>query len=108
MEENTLLLSLIKDHIVYSRLINGLNATGLDTGHFMLDLSDTIFKLAGLYDDLEENRYDYYLTMVERINHFSFNNWQQEIEPLTREIYETIIRWQEEDVRCFLPYVEYE
>lgn len=99
MEEGTLIPALIKDHIIYSRLVNGLTATGADVNAFTLHLSDTIFKLAGLFDDLEESRYDYYLTMVERINHFRFDKWREEVEPLTQEIYAEILEWQEEDVR---------
>lgn len=108
MHENELLLSLIKDHLIHSRLLNGLYTTGIEIDHFTLDLSNTIFKLAGLFDDLEESRYGYYLTMVERISHFSPAKWREEVEPLAREIYDTILAWQEEDVRHFLPYVEYE
>lgn len=107
MEENTLILSLIKDHLIHSRLVNGLYAIGIEAD-FTLNLSDTIFKLAGLYDDLEESRYGYYLTLIERINHFKPDKWREKVEPLAREIYDTILKWQEEDVRHFLGQVEYE
>lgn len=107
MEENTLILSLIKDHITHSRLLNGLSAIGFDTESFCLNLSDTIFKLAALNDDEDESRYNYYLTMVERISLFDSNQWPEQVQPLAQEILETILNWQEEDLRIVLPYVEY-
>jgi ATP-dependent helicase/DNAse subunit B len=107
MEENILLLSLIKDHLVYSRLLNGLSTAGVEVESFYLKLSDTIFSLAALNDDEDETRYDYYLTMVERISFFDASQWSKEIEPIAKEIHETISNWQEEDLRLVLPYVEY-
>lgn len=108
MKENTLLLALIKDHIIHSRLLNGLAATGADVSAFTLHISNTIFQLAGLFEDEDESRYNYYLEMVERINHFPFDKWEEEAEPLTQEIYTEIVKWQEEDMRFALGEVEWE
>jgi hypothetical protein len=107
MEENELLLSLINDHIIHSRLLSGLSLTGLDAESFYLKASDTVFKLSALNDDEDESRYDYYLTMVDRINLFDATRWREQVQPLANEILETILNWQEEDLRLVLPYVEY-
>lgn len=108
MEENELLLSLIKDHITHNRLVNTMSAAEFDTEHYYLNISDTIFKLAALCDDENETRYNYYIECVDRINYFAVEKWQDEVGKLAAEILETIREWQEEDLERTLQYIEYE
>jgi hypothetical protein len=89
MPQNELILSLIKDHLVYARLINGFHAIGLDPHDFYPNLSDTIFRLAGFARQSEQNErlFSAYLTVTEKINTYDVSNWREEVEPLAMEVY---------------------
>ena len=54
MQHEDIIITLIKDHMVNTRLINGLNALGWHSTDYYLHLTDIIFKLVGLHDEHEE------------------------------------------------------
>lgn len=54
MEQQEIIIRLIKDHLVNTRLIHGLSALGLCPDDYYLHLSDTIFKMIGIPDENEE------------------------------------------------------
>jgi hypothetical protein len=93
MENNKLILSLIQDHIIYARLINGFQAIGLDPHDFYLNLSDTIFRLAGFVgkSQADERRFSAYLTITEKINTYDVSHWREEVEPLALEAHSLLI-----------------
>jgi hypothetical protein len=47
----TLIISLIRDDLINSKLVNSLNAIGLNASNYHLHLSTTIFQLMGYKDD---------------------------------------------------------
>lgn len=57
-----LILSLIKDDLVHSRLLHGLMALGFDTTDYYLNLNEAIFELAGFRQEqvTEEFREKYF------------------------------------------------
>jgi hypothetical protein len=93
MSKEKMLLSLIKDHLIYARLINGFHAIGLDPHDFYLNLSDTIFRLAGFVgqSEHEEILFSAYLTITEKINTYDVSHWREEVEPLAIEAYSILI-----------------
>ena len=54
MNQEEIIIRLIKDHLVNTRLINGLYNLGVYADDYHLHLSDTIFKMNGIPDENEE------------------------------------------------------
>ena len=62
-----LILSLIKDDLVYSQLLHGLADLGFDTSDYYLNLNEAIFALAGLsQEQVTEELRGKYLSCLER------------------------------------------
>ncbi len=62
-----LLLNLIKDDLVYARLLNGLADLGFDTTDYYLNLNDTVFHLAGFTREcITEELREWYFGRLER------------------------------------------
>ena len=54
MDQKELIITLIKDHLVNTRLIQGLQSLGFYSDSYHLHLGDLIFKLIGISDEQEE------------------------------------------------------
>jgi hypothetical protein len=67
MQHKEIIITLIKDHITNTRLINGLNALGWYSLEYHLHLSDTIFKLIGINDEKEE-LFEVYLKWCSKVS----------------------------------------
>lgn len=62
-----LLISLIKDDLVYARLLNGLADLGFDTTDYYLNLNDAVFHLAGFSrEQVTEELREWYFSRLER------------------------------------------
>lgn len=68
-----LILSLIKDDLINTKLIHGLNKLGLDSSKYSLNLINSIFELMEIEDNLEN----------EHLFHFYYNRTNQLIESKT-------------------------
>jgi hypothetical protein len=96
MNQQTIALALIKDHIVYSRLYYGLIGTGLDADDFVIDLADTIFQFMGLQvGEDSEKRFGEFLGCIEKITRFDAASWRGEVEALAHEAYALLMNWKE-------------
>jgi len=85
----TLIVSLIKDDIINSCLVNRLNDAGLDAGDYYLNLSDTIFGLLKFKDDFKtESVYVRYLKMIKRVTPKHLHDDREKLDKLAKEIYE--------------------
>lgn len=63
-----LILSLIKDDLVNTKLVNGLDALGLNAQDYLLHLSDTIFKLMKIDEDKKgEKLFEHYLHLKDNV-----------------------------------------
>lgn len=63
-----LILSLIKDDLINTKLVNGLDALGLNAQDYLLHLSDTVFKLMGIKDDKKgEKLFQRYLDLKDNV-----------------------------------------
>jgi hypothetical protein len=86
VDNQTLIIRLIKDHLIYTRLINGLNILGLSASNYYLHLSDTIFKMIGISDDKEE-LYEVYLNWCTKISQTEVFTNEALMDEYAREIY---------------------
>lgn len=94
MNQETIILDLIKDHIRHTRLSSGLYETGFDTDNIDLNLGDTIFKMMGLGSDKgSDKRFSKYLDVIGKITTHGRDQWQEEVEPLAREAYALLLGW---------------
>ena len=90
MEQQQIIIRLIKDHLVQTRLINGLNQLGLNADDYYLHLSDTIFKMIGIPDENEEF-YHVYLEWCTRISQTEVLRDQKLLDEYAREIYKVLM-----------------
>jgi hypothetical protein len=86
MDNQELIICLIKDHLIHTRLINGLNILGLSAENYYLHLSDTIFKMIGISDDKEE-LYEVYLNWCTKISQTEVFTNEVLMDEYAREIY---------------------
>lgn len=86
------IVSLIKDDIINSCLVNRLNKAGLDAGDYYLNLSDTIFQLLNFKDDFKsEAIYQKYLKMIKRATPSHIQDEREKLDNLANEIYHFLI-----------------
>jgi hypothetical protein len=86
MDNQEIIIRLIKDHLIHTRLINGLNTLGLSAENYYLHLSDTIFQMIGISDDKEE-LYEVYLDWCTKISQTTVFTDQQLMDEYAKEIY---------------------
>ena len=88
MDTKELIISLIKDDLVNSKLLSGLIDIGLDPGNYFLHLSETIFKLVGFEDNMvTDDIFAYYLRLVESVKHADVSGYPEQLDKLANEIY---------------------
>jgi hypothetical protein len=94
MNTDALALALIKDHIIFSRLNNGLSATGLDTEEFSVNLGNTIFEVMELgNDEISDERFSEFLSVTEKIMQFDVSSWRNEVNPIANEAFALLLNW---------------
>ena len=87
-----LILSLIKDDLINSKLVNGLNELGLDASKYFIHSSDTAFKLMGLQNhEFEEELFRYYLELTEKVKHIDISDSNEPLDELCLEIYDALL-----------------
>ncbi len=90
MTNRQITIRLIKDHLIHTRLIHGLEALGLCPDNYYLQLSDTIFKMIGISDEKEE-LYEVYLNWCTKISQIEIFSDQQLLEEYATEIYAVLL-----------------
>lgn len=88
ISEQQLILSLIKDDLINSRLVNGLNTIGLAADDYLLHLSNTIFQLME-FEDNEQNEeiYEHYLNLTKKAAEIDITISHAPLDALALEIY---------------------
>jgi hypothetical protein len=88
-----LIMRLIKDSLINTKLISGLNSLGLIADDYTLFLGETIFLLmgfeAGEQSDLIFDKV--YLALSEKVSDIKFSDSMQEVEILSKEIYDQLL-----------------
>lgn len=88
ISEKQLIISLIKDDLINTRLVNGLNAIGLMADDYLLHLSDTIFKLMGIPDDPRgEEIFEYYMDLLKKVEAVDVTESHAPLDDLALEIF---------------------
>lgn len=88
MKEKKLILSLIKDDLINSKLVNGLNELGLNADNYFLHLKDTVFKLMGFEDDEEsEQIFERYMELSKRAMFVDISQSNKSLDDLALQIY---------------------
>ncbi len=83
-----LILSLIKDDLVNTKLVNGLDALGLNAQDYLLHLSDTIFKVMGIKDDEKgEKLFEHYLDLKDNVRFIESVKSHEAFDDLALAIY---------------------
>ncbi len=91
-KQKRLILSLIKDDLINCKLVDALNAAGLNADVYLLNLSSTIFQLMGFKETREHERiYEYYLRLTQRSRHIDVLKTRERFDELALEIYTELL-----------------
>lgn len=86
-----LIISLIQDDLVNSKLIGGLNNLGIEASAYYLNLTHTIFKLIGFKKrQLTEEVYDAYFSWIGGVHTLDIALKATLFKELAEEIYEKL------------------
>ncbi len=87
-----LILSLIKDDLILTQFITGLNKLGLDAGNYYLHLSQTIFNLMGFGDFKQEQKlYEDYFDFVEKASTVNLLEHPKQLNKIALEVYDKLM-----------------
>lgn len=94
-EKKQLILSLIKDDLINSKLLRGLNKAGLDADKYCLFLSGTIFDLMG-YPNTERSDeiFSEYIKLTEQSDSIDIRETPNTLDGLANEIYVFLVKRQ--------------
>lgn len=83
-----LIISLIKDDLINTKLVNGLIDLGLDAGAYYLHLDNTIFKLVGYANDsYSEEIYQQYRDLAASAKHIDISQNNVGLDSLAMELF---------------------
>jgi len=93
MKKKQLILSLIKDDLINTKLVHGLIDVGLNAENYFLCLGETIFKLMGFEDNEErEILFERYIQLSKKAAFIDITVSHQPLEALVLEIYEELLQ----------------
>lgn len=90
LADKEFILRLIKDDLINTKLIAGLESVGLsDVDNYHLHLSQTIFSLIGYETDseLEEKVFDEYCELTRKIVHIDIFEHPEELDDFANQLY---------------------
>ena len=88
LNDKKFILSLIKDHLISTKLVNGLNEIGLNADIYFLSLSDTIFNLMGYEDNEEtEQTFERYMELSKQAILVDISKSHNSLDDLALQIY---------------------
>ena len=90
MEQNQLILSLIKEDLRCSKLVNGLSELGLDAGKYHTELSNIVFDMMG-FDVQNDSLLEFYFNCLEEVAGVKDVEDMQAMGKLARDIYERLV-----------------
>ena len=87
-KKKQLILSLIKDDLINSKLLRGLNKAGLDADKYCLFLSGTIFDLMGFPNtERSDEIFSEYIKLTEQSDKVDIRETPNALDGLAHEIY---------------------
>lgn len=86
--QKRLILSLIKDDLINTKLLQGLEDLGFNTDPYSLNISDTIFKLMKLEEHKDnDGLFEYYLELKSRVRHIEIIETSEALDLMAQEVY---------------------
>ncbi|HSH64261.1 MAG TPA: hypothetical protein VLB84_00335 [Bacteroidia bacterium] len=89
-DKEEILLSLIKDDLVNSRLMNILHSAGLNPINYYLNLKETIFKIAGLVIN-KEDALDHYYKAIQIVNDVDIFKNPEVLDRIAVSLYKNLV-----------------
>lgn len=88
-----LIISLIRDSLISTKLISGLNVLGLHADNYTLYLGDTIFELMGINSNDQSDWIfeNVYMGNAEKVRTIDFSFSTDELDRLSAEIYNELL-----------------
>ena len=88
-----LILSLIKDDLINSKLNIGLSNLGLQPDLYLLGISDTVFLLLGIKSNRKgEELFEHYLDLRQKVEEIDLIKSDGSLEKLALDIYTDLVR----------------
>jgi len=88
MENKKLVLSLIKDNLIHTRLLMGLEALGFCTLHYVTNLEQTILELMDVH--INDEQYESYVSLFSKVSDIDIAERSGELDEMANQIYEAI------------------
>lgn len=90
--QQKLIVSLIRDNLINTKLLNGLDTLGLNADNYSLRLSDTIFELMGFEDNKESDKvFEYYIGELKKANKINIAAHPERLDSLADNIYFNLV-----------------
>lgn len=87
-----LVLTLIKDDLIHTKLVNGLDILNLNASVYLLSIPETIFDLLKIKNTKKgEKLFEYYLDLKEKVQTVDIKTSHDEVEKLSNEIYKELM-----------------
>jgi hypothetical protein len=87
-----LVLSLIKDDLIHTKLVNGLDNLNLNANVYLLSIPEIIFVLLKIKSTKKgEKLFEYYLDLKEKVQTIDIKTSHDEVEKLSNEIYKELM-----------------
>lgn len=94
MKNSELVLRLIESDIVHSKLINTLNDIGIDSNHYLTDVSEVVFELVGVNIKFRTDRlYKKYFYMIDRGRKIDIVNGKEDLKMYSKEIFDYLLNF---------------
>lgn len=91
-DTDKLIISLIKDDLINSKLVNGLIDIGIDAGCYFSHLDSTIFRLVGYADDTySEEVYEKYRDLAMQSKYIDISHNNAGLDPLALQLYHFLL-----------------
>ncbi len=85
-----LIISLIKDNLINTKLVLGLTDMGLDAGHYYLHLSETIMNLLKI-KSVSDGQYKVYQDLCEKVVEIDIYNHPEQLDVLAKDVYKRLL-----------------
>lgn len=91
------ILTLLKNDLINTRLLGGLNNLGLEADNYVLNLNDLVFELLELEDtpEVKDQFYAVYQERIDEIVSQDAEEWEDALSLLPADIYKTLLAFKQ-------------
>lgn len=87
-KQQKLIISLIRDNLINTKLLNGLNKLGLIADDYTLHLSESIFDIMGFEENEQSDKmFEYYLGLLNTVNRIDISTEPEKLSELADTIH---------------------